>query len=103
MEPRYQRAIGKYLLALPLQLERQHVEVLPEEEDLLQALGQQVLPPGVADEARVGEQALDVGRGGVGSQQPLDHGQEGSLHLAVLVALPVAAKEGAVLQKFNSM
>ena len=58
MLPRYQRAIGKYL---PLQLERQHVEVLPEEEDLLQALGQQVLPPGVADEARVGEQALDVG------------------------------------------
>ena len=54
MQPRYQRAIGKYLLALPLQLEQQHVEVLPEEEDLLQALGQQVLPPGVADEARVG-------------------------------------------------
>ena len=72
MEPRYQRAIGKYLLALPLQLERQHVEVLPEEEDLLQALGQQVLPPGVADEAGVGDQTLNVGRGGRGSQQPLD-------------------------------
>ena len=53
MQPRYQRAIGKYLLALPLQLELQHGEVLPEEEDLLQALGQQVLPPGVADEAGV--------------------------------------------------
>ena len=52
MQPRYQRAIGKYLLALPLQLERQHGEVLPEEEDLLQALGQQVLPPGVADDKR---------------------------------------------------
>ena len=68
-------------MALPLQLEQQHVEVLPEEEDLLQALGQQVLPPGVADEARVGEQALDVGQGGGGSQQPLDHGQEGRFTL----------------------
>jgi len=96
MQPRYQRALGKYLLALPLQLERQHGEVLPEEEDLLKALWQQVLPPGLGDEACVGEQALDVGRGGGGSQQPLDHGQEGRLHLAVagllLVALPVAAQ-----------
>ena len=87
-------------MSLPLQLEGQHIEVLPEEEDPLQALGQQVLPPGVADEAGVGEQALDVGRGGGGSQQPLDHGQEGRLHLAVagllLVALPVAAQEGVV-------
>ena len=92
-------------MSLPLQLEGQHIEVLPEEEDLLQALGQQVLPPGVADEARVGEQALDVGRGGGGSQQPLDHGQEGRLHLTVagllFVALPVAPQQGVVLQKFN--
>ena len=83
-------------MALPLQLEGQHVEVLPEEDDPLQALGQQVLPPGIADEAGVGEQALNVGRGGAGCQQPLDHGQEGRLHLAVasllLVALPVAAQ-----------
>ena len=90
MQPRYQRAIGKYLLALPLQLEQQHVEVLPEEEDLLQALGQQVLPPGVADEAGVGEEALDVGRGGGGIPQPLDHCQEGRLHLAVAGLLLVA-------------
>ena len=87
-------------MSLPLQLEGQHIEVLPEVEDPLQALGQQVLPPGVADEACVGEQALNVGQGGGGSQQPLDHGQEGRLHLAVaglfLVALPVAAQEGVV-------
>ena len=92
-------------MALPLQLEGQHVQVLPEEEDLLQAFGQQVLPPGVADEAGVGEQACNFGRGGGGSQQPLDLGQEGRLHLAVagllLVALPVAAQEDIVLQKFN--
>ena len=83
MQPRYQRAIGKYLLALPLLLERQHVEVLPEEEDLLQALGQQVLPPGVADEARVGEKALDIGLGGGGIQQLLDQVRKAAftLHL----------------------
>ena len=46
MQPRYQHAICKYVLSLPLQLEGPHV--LPEEEDLLQALREQVLPPGVA-------------------------------------------------------